>query len=460
MEGEQMQLAAGSEAAEASTGTQDTGSSGASQTADDILGLGTSGTDVETQTEQTATQEPAVETDTEEPLPIESAPEWMKPLFANEDPKVASAAKSMWNRFQVYSQFGTPADVRQKIEAIERLGGPEAIDELQRKSQEIDDVDNRWYSADPEQQSELLSSLQKDDPEAYATALQSGIELLKQNQPEVYSELLGETIRENFNAASNGKFEEHMQAMADAARAGDKEALADLAGRLANWFNSSREKLGFSAGKREAALDPRELALKRKEEGFSQREQSFYGNQWKGFAESVKTKATASSEKMAGEMIDRLMKAAGRRPNSFERSLLLEKVSGDVEKTIQGDSGHAARVTKLIDPTGQAFDREGNLKNASKLRTDSQTLSQVMGLISARQKQALPGIVKKYVDGWTGKVIEENNATIEKGRNAASRADITGGVPRGVGGKKPLTPEMARTMTKDQILDYDGPAAV
>src|SRR5690348_3500097 len=336
MEGEQMQLAAGSEAAEASTGTQDTGSSGASQTADDILGLGTSGTDVETQTEQTATQEPAVETDTEEPLPIESAPEWMKPLFANEDPKVASAAKSMWNRFQVYSQFGTPADVRQKIEAIERLGGPEAIDELQRKSQEIDDVDNRWYSADPEQQSELLSSLQKDDPEAYATALQSGIELLKQNQPEVYSELLGETIRENFNAASNGKFEEHMQAMADAARAGDKEALADLAGRLANWFNSSREKLGFSAGKREAALDPRELALKRKEEGFSQREQSFYGNQWKGFAESVKTKATASSEKMAGEMIDRLMKAAGRRPNSFERSLLLEKVSGDVEKTIQG----------------------------------------------------------------------------------------------------------------------------
>jgi hypothetical protein len=443
---------------EASTDSASAGSDGASQTADEILGLGTtSGTEVETQVEEQ--ESVSTETETQEAdLPVESAPEWMKPLFVNEDPKIASAAKSLWNRFQAYSQLGTAAEIRQRVEAIERLGGPEAIDELQRKSQEIDDVDNRWYSADPEQQSELLSSLQKDDPEAYATALQSGIELLKQNQPEVYSQFLGDTIRENFNAASNGHFEEHMQAMADAVRAGDKEALTDLAVRLAGWFGASREKLGFSASKKEHSLDPRELAMNRKLENFQQREQSFYGNQWKGFTDNISKQASNSAEKSAGEAIDRLMKAAGRRPNDFERGLLLEKISGDVEKSIRSDSGHAQRVARLIDPTGQAFDREGNLKDASKLRTDSQTLSQVMGLITAKQKQALPGVVKKYVDGWTGKVVAENNRTIEKGKNAASRADITGGVPRGIGGKKPLTPEMAQKMTKDQILDYDGPA--
>jgi hypothetical protein len=71
-------------------------------------------------------------------------------------------------------------------------------------------------------------------------------------------------------------------------------------------------------------------------------------------------------------------------------------------------------------------------------RLDPDHQQALVALITARAKQALPGVAKRVLNEWSNAVVTMNQERRERQRNAERRVDIAGG-GGGAGGRKPMT---------------------
>lgn len=446
--------AAATEAADASAGLSEAGSAGAEQTADEILGLGDTGAETSEVTETTETPEATEAVDAE--LPLDSAPEWLKPLFSNEDPKIAAQAKSYWNQIQALSELGTVAQVRAIKQEVDQLGGIDGLKELQQKAMEIDEVDSAFYSADPEKQRDLLGRQYQDDPDAFRSAFQVGAELIREIEPAVFDQFLGEAFKGKLSELSGmdertgaSKFEMHLDAIRDAAYRRDEEQLSSLGNQLARWFMENSSKLGLSNKKNEPRLDANRLALDRDREKFNSERQSYGQERYDRFIADAGSSINKNIEGVVAELVNKSL--AGVKISEGAKKRIISDTFNAVEKAVAEDAAHRNQVLRLIVPSGKTND-------FTQYKTDRATLQQVVNLAIARGKQALPGIAKRVIGEWTNDIISTNRSAAARAK-AAARPDISGGVPKNYAGKKPLTAEDARKMSADDILNYDGPAA-
>jgi hypothetical protein len=71
-------------------------------------------------------------------------------------------------------------------------------------------------------------------------------------------------------------------------------------------------------------------------------------------------------------------------------------------------------------------------------RLDPDHQQALVAPITARAKQALPGVAKRVLNEWSNAVVTMNQERRERQRNAERRVDIAGG-GGGAGGRKPMT---------------------
>ena len=71
-------------------------------------------------------------------------------------------------------------------------------------------------------------------------------------------------------------------------------------------------------------------------------------------------------------------------------------------------------------------------------RLDGDHQQALVALITARAKQALPGVAKRVLNEWSNAVVTMNQERRERQRNAERRVDIAGG-GGGTGARKPMT---------------------
>ncbi len=71
-------------------------------------------------------------------------------------------------------------------------------------------------------------------------------------------------------------------------------------------------------------------------------------------------------------------------------------------------------------------------------RLDADHQQALVALITARAKQALPGVAKRVLNEWSNAVVTMNQERRERQRNAERRVDIAGG-GGGAGARKPMT---------------------
>lgn len=76
--------------------------------------------------------------------------------------------------------------------------------------------------------------------------------------------------------------------------------------------------------------------------------------------------------------------------------------------------------------------RSGNL--------DAQHQRAIVGLVTGRARQALPGITKRVLSEWTSTVVATNHDRLERQRAAAHRVDIAGAGRGADGGRRSLGP--------------------
>lgn len=450
------------DAVEPSDGLGTPGSSGASQTDDEILGLvetGSEASEAPAQEQQEVPEEQEVEPSAEEEieLPVESAPEWLKPLLNNEDQKVAAEAKSMWNRFQGYSGFGPVSELRKLKETVDSAGGVDALREMQQESLRTLEADDAYYSADPERQTEYFGRLYQDDPQAFLSGMEVQIGLVKSADPANYDQFLGQAISEKFaelagvnDRTGESKFQMHLEAIEDAAYRKDEQALAELGLQLGRWFIENSSKLGMSRQRQEARLDPGKMALDREREKFSTQQEGFYRERYDAFltdlAGKIDTQIRSQAEAHAARALANVKISEG------AKKRIIQDIYDATGKAVGDDANHRNQVTRVINPSGK--------QDLSQFRTDAKTTQQVVNLAIQRAKQAMPGIAKRIITEWTNDIIAGNRAAIAKAKAAGARPDIASGVPKGYAGKKPITREEARTMDELDIINSDRPVSL
>ena len=431
------------------------GTAGATETTDEsILGIGLEpGTEASEQAETTPGEAQAVE-----PEIGNAPPDWYKPLLKNEDPEVAKAAQSIWNRMQAYSQVGSVSQARAFKEAVDNAGGVDALKDLMQKSQEIDSVDSAYYSADPQQQVQLAEQLASDDPEAFVSMTRISNDTWKQLDPEGFAENTRAAIRGTFSEVSGtnqqtgtSNWEAHLEALAQALKSGNQEGVNDLASRLVAWWGQNASKLGFGEqGQKRVSIDPNQAALERRQNAFNQEQESFYQNKLNDFISSTLNVVSAHVTQRIETAVNKALD--GVKVSDGMKKRLIAEIHGEVEKVVKGDSNHRSRINSLINPTPR-----GKL---SDYRMDDGTKRQIVNLAVARASQALPGIAQKVISEWTTDLIGANKSAAAKAKAAAARPDITGNVPASYGGRKRLDDAIAerrksgRPMTDEEILNY------
>lgn len=400
--------------------------------------IGIDASDAQALTQQDADQQPAPEGQevTGEPFSA-SPPDWFKALYA--DPQHGKDAQRLWDRMvsaqQMRELYPTLADARAAKEAIESIGGKEAIQELVNKAQSVDDTDAAFFSGDKQRQAGVISEMFSEDPEAFTSGVLVSLDVIQRVDPERYKSLAGQVLG---SVLKPERFDEHVEALREAAASGDQQQVAKLVQALVNWADA--KGLSQQSVNR---LDPRRSEIEQQKSQLQEREQQFRAEQYGQAREYVDSDVRARLNQDITSELSKLLP----RTREAVRERIARDISNDISNALAADKNLLNRSVQLFHPS------------ATQYRFDRGTQQQVASLIYNRARQLVTAATKKVVSDWTREVVSQNQQVLKKTEQAARRADITGGAPPGASGKPPLTEEMAKKMSSEEILTYDGPVA-
>jgi hypothetical protein len=357
-------------------------------------------------------------------------PEWLKPLFA--DPKVGREVQSLWDRHQAYLDvFPTVAEARAFKELFP--GGAEAAKKLLAESEEVAEVDDAYFSADPRVQSQLAANLYQDDPAAFRSMLSQSARVLAERDPAAYHALSSDILASALQAE---QFDQHVELMRQARERGDSEALGRLTDQLIKWSQKFGSASPPAAGRPATAKDPQQAELARQREQLQREQQEFRASQYGAFQQSAND-AVVSQVRQSIEAATAAVLPTGISDGAKKR--IAEDIFAEVNSTLQGDRGLTRQVAGIL--------RQWNF--------DEQTKQQVVNLIFGRAKALIPTVAKRIVSDWTTSVLSANRQKTAKQQAAAKRVDIVGGGAPEAVPRRPLTPkdiDYSKT-TDDQLLN-------
>src|SRR5215471_13092961 len=113
---------------------------------------------------------------------------WMRPLL--NDKAFGPKLQSMHDRLLAFQElYPKVADARAVKEALP--GGLEELKSLIASKQEMDEGDLQFFSGDAEQQKPYLQNLYRENPGAFQSGVQVGLELIKAQAPQEWAYLTG-----------------------------------------------------------------------------------------------------------------------------------------------------------------------------------------------------------------------------------------------------------------------------
>ena len=333
-----------------------------------------------------------------------SAPEWLKPLLG--DAKVGTEMQQLWEQHQGYREvFPTVAEAR----AVKELfpGGVEEARQARARSEEVDRIDDAYFSGDPRGQAQLAAYLLETNPRAFQTMLAQAARVLAERDPAAWRAL----AQQSTEAAGKPAGTEGQAAMPVPPKSGPSAA---------------DDSLRAGAAQTELARERAELDRERQE---------FRAEQYASFQQSANDAVVTQVRQTIEQSVAGVLPATV--PDGA-RTRIAADIFGEINTALQNDRALTRQVAALL---------------RSWQFTD-QTKQQVVKLIFTRAKALLPGVAKRVVSDWTSSVLSANRAKLEKQEAAARRVDITGGgatEPRSARALRPRDIDYSRT-SDDDIL--------
>ena len=359
-----------------------------------------------------------------EVTPGQSLPQQFRSLFKNPDPEVAKLApqiQSMWDRLQAYTtHFPTVADAKEFTSAFP--GGVKEAVAAQQRAMELDEVDNAYFSRDPEQHASLARDWSQNDPEAFATMVRASAGVLSQSNPQEYQkvgqEILEGTLHNLYRTALG---------------VGNQEAATRI---------DQLMKDVFGRGVNEAPkADPRDQQFKQREAEQSKRESEFQNRVAADFATGANQAAGRQLQTQIQSNLATALKNL--KVSDGAKGKIAEEIYNDINQKLIADRALQTRLQSIA----QAGRRNG---------FSDQQRAQWSDAIIARAKALLPTSAKSVIDQWTQDYLGVVKANNDKATSAGQRKDVGGGGPPDQS-LTPLTGDKIFHMTDKEFSDYKGP---
>lgn len=417
-------IGAGASSIPSSGGAGDSGQdTGALLSDDSILGITEGGDTGTVDTQQTAP--PAAVPGTEAELGIDD----FKALFP-QNPKLQSLWDKYDNNNKLVTQFGTVADARKAAETVQMLGGVEHLATVAQRAADFDKVDATFFGGKPEDRAALATSwYDQNAGEGVAKQLNATLDVMQQRDPQRYVEHLDTFTRKGLDAV---QFSAYLANIAKALESGQglDDAAKQLLGMAKHYRLDSNAKTTPS---------PELDKLSQKEKALDQREQNWNQQQENATLSTVNAgvRETAASEidKALSELKVNGRPVFGHKSVQL-RTTIQEKIEQHAFTAVQKNPVLIAQIASLAAKGIIGKEKELTDLNLRFLRLQ------------------LPASVEAVMKPWTDSVVGQAAATSERVTRAAGRVDVGSGGISGGGTKTKLTPEKAKGMTEDAILDF------
>ena len=338
-------------------------------------------------------------------------------LMAN--PLVAGAVKNLqsaYDRLNAYaSHFPTVGDAKKFTEAFPG-GVPDAL-AAQEKAQKLDNSDAVFYSRDPQQHRELATGWQQDDPQAYASLIRSGMEVLHDADPE------------QFRAIGLDMLEQTLANMQQAAyQRNDQEAAQRLS-------KVHEDIFGRKPGE-QPRTDPRDTQFKQRERQQQEREQGFLNQVAVNFMETSNDTVGAKFKTTIETAVAGLLK--GIKVTDGQKSRLVADIYGDINTKLRADTALQNQISAIV-AAG---------KRAGKFTPQDQ--QKYVNAIYAKAQSLLRSSGPQFINDWTATFLNVKRADTAKREAAGTRTDVTGGGSPNFG-TKPLTGAQLLDMSQEEL---------
>ena len=317
------------------------------------------------------------------------APAWLKPLLADEH--AGPALQSLWEQHQAYREmFPTVAEAR----ALKELfpGSADDARQLLAHADELNRIDQAYFSGDPRAQAQLAEHLLRDNPRAFEAMLRQSVEALAARDPQAFRE-------------------------------------------LASAIQARPAASGLAATPNETELQRQREELTRQRSEMEREREEFRASRYAAFEQSVNESIVGQVRQSIQETVSKALPGT---VADGARKRIAEDIFNEINATLQKDVSLTRRVVGVL----------------QQWKFDEQTKQQVLNLTVGRAKALLPATAKRIIADWTSSVLAANRARSEKETAAAGRVDITGGGGLEPRPKRPLTPkdiDYGKT-SDDQIL--------
>lgn len=399
---------------------------------EDILGISAEDTTTPAPAAAPEAPEAAAPAEKTDQLPETAAPapepiddlKWMRPLL--NDKAFGPKLQSMHDRLLAFQElYPTVADARAFKELIP--GGVEELKSLVAKSREVDEMDLQYFSHDVEEQRNFMQNLYRDDPEAFTTGLQVGLDLIKAQSPQEWEYLTQHFVGKSLEGEKVWDWLEYIHENAV------KSGATDVA-QLLNQFAGVFQKYGIGP---KGQADPNMERVNAARSEVEARYQQLEAQQRRDFNAETDRNVTSTLDTAIGTELTRLLP----RTSDSLRGKIARDVHSEIQKAVGADAGLKLRLANLI--------RSGGINR--------QTQEQVSNLLVSKAKLVLPGAVKRVVNEYTASIMQTRQEVTTKQSAAASRPDVSGG-SRPRTGNRALTREEANAMSFEDILNSDRPA--
>lgn len=189
------------------------------------------------------------------------APDTLKAILAHQNLS-AEHKKFLTETYgELHGFKSSPIGSSETIQEVSELfpGGMDDIREAHTQASQFRTEMEQYNSGDPAQQTELLSGLLQQSPDAFVSMLQAGTGLLKQTLRDDYTAFASDVTREHLDSVTDGKFSGFFDTVSQlnkdyqaAMDSGNADAANKLAGKLAgaalqvaDWWGSAKNKIGY-----------------------------------------------------------------------------------------------------------------------------------------------------------------------------------------------------------------------
>src|SRR5262249_41032803 len=114
---------------------------------------------------------------------------WVEEVF-RAYPQFAKQLKAFHEEYKFFDEiFGSVANARLTKQALDQVGGIETIKQLKTVNEGISAVDKVYYGSDSAAKEAYLAGIQRQNSQAFSSAVFTGLNILKQSNPQYYEYL-------------------------------------------------------------------------------------------------------------------------------------------------------------------------------------------------------------------------------------------------------------------------------